>query len=246
MGFAPDPTILRGAEMFAALTDEELGQVLNAGRVRRLLQGERAFAQGDPGATCHSLLHGRIKILQTLPDGGQQILRFIGPGDMFGSLAALMGHPFPADAIAVVDSVEVYWTIEAMRRLIARFPTIAQGTVSATGKRLIELQSRVGELSGERVERRIAHALLRLLEQAGRRTAEGVEIDFPITRQELASMSGSTLFTVSRTLSAWEDEGVITGSRRHIVVLDRDALKTFADGADDGRGEAAGRAAVLR
>lgn len=232
MAFAPDPAILRGAEMFAALTDEELGEVLCAGRVRRLVKGERAFAQGDPGVTCHSLLHGRIKILQTNPDGSQQILRFIGPGGMFGSLAALMGQPFPAEAISVVDSVEVYWTIDAMRGLMERFPTIAHGTMAATGRRLIELQARVGELSGEKVERRIAHALLRLLDQAGRQTREGVEVDFPITRQELASMSGTTLHTVSRTLSAWENAGVVTGSRRHIVVLDPRALEALADGAD--------------
>jgi CRP-like cAMP-binding protein len=233
MGLAPDPAILRGAEMFASLSDEELAGVLKAGRVRRLSRGEHAFAQGDPGVTCHSLLHGRIKILQTLPDGGQQILRFIGPGDMFGSLAALMGQPFPADAIAVVDSVEVYWSTETMRGLMARFPAIAERTMAATGKRLIELQNRVGELSGERVERRIAHALLRLVRQAGRATSEGVEIDFPITRRELASMSGSTLHTASRTLSAWEDEGIVTGSRRHIVVLKPKALAAMAEGAEE-------------
>ena len=68
--------------------------------------------------TCHTLLEGRVKILQSRPDGGQSVIRFIGPGEMFGTVAALMDRPFPADAVAVVDSTEIYWTVAAMRRLM--------------------------------------------------------------------------------------------------------------------------------
>jgi CRP/FNR family transcriptional regulator, nitrogen oxide reductase regulator len=74
-------------------------------------------------------------------------------------------------------------------------------------ERLHELQRQHRELMTERVERRIASALLRLAEQAGRRVEGGVEIDFPLSRQDVAQMTGTTLFTVSRTLSGWEEAG---------------------------------------
>jgi len=224
-----DFAILRGGELFTALTDAELDAVAEAGIVRRLAGGRPAFLQGDPGETCHSLLEGRVKVIKTRPDGAQSILRFIGPGEMYGTVAALMGQPFPADAMAVVDSVEIVWPVKVMRALMQRFPAIAMSSVAAAGERLFELQTRVGELTADRVERRIARALSRLARQAGRRTAEGVEIDFPITRQDLAEMSGTTLHTVSRTLSAWDQSGVTESSRRHITIRKPHVLVALAE-----------------
>lgn len=223
-----DPALLKSAQMFSALNEAELAAVAAAGSPRRLPAGTLVFAQGDPGLSCHTLLEGRVKIVQTRADGGQSVLRFIGPGEMYGTVAALMDQPFPADAVAVVDSVELVWSVAAMRELMQRFPAIGVGSTASAGARLFELHSRVGDLAGERVERRIARALLGLMRQAGRRTAAGVEIDFPITRQELAEMSGSTLHTVSRTLSAWDQQGVTASGRRRVVVCDPRALAALA------------------
>ncbi|OHB31506.1 MAG: Crp/Fnr family transcriptional regulator [Phenylobacterium sp. RIFCSPHIGHO2_01_FULL_69_31] len=224
-----DPSVLAGADMFDVLDAEGRREVLKAGMVRKLPLGKLIFAQGDAGETCHTLLEGRVKIVQTRPDGGQSVIRFIGPGEMYGTVAALMDKPFPADAVAVVDSLEIYWPIKVMRHLMTRFPQVAIRSAASAGNRLFELQSRVGELSGERVEQRIARALARLVRQAGRRTEAGIEIDFPITRQELAEMAGSTLHTVSRTLSAWEDREIIASTRRHVVVRKLHVLLDMAD-----------------
>lgn len=226
-----DPQVLRGADMFGHLDDAALADILAAGTVRPLASGRVVFSQGDPGVTCHTLLDGRVKIVQARPDGGQSVIRFIGPGEMFGTVAAMMGKPFPADAVAVVDSVEIYWTVAAMRQLMARYPEVAMGSAASAGHRLFELQDRVGEMAGEKVEQRIARTLMRLVQQAGRKTSDGIEIDFPITRQELAEMAGSTLHTVSRTLSAWDERGVTGSARRRIVVRKLDALADLAEPA---------------
>lgn len=228
-----DPALLVGANMFESLDETGRVAVMQAGTVRRLEHGSVIFAQGDAGLTCHTLLEGRVKIVQTRPDGAQSVIRYIGPGEMYGTVAALMDRPFPADAVAVVDSLEIYWTVAAMRQLMGRFPEIALRSTASAGVRLMELQDRVGELSNERVEQRIARALMRLAEQAGRKTAEGIEIDFPISRQELAELAGSTLHTVSRTLSAWDDRGITASSRRHIVVCKPRALMDLAEQAPD-------------
>ncbi|MBX9460523.1 MAG: Crp/Fnr family transcriptional regulator [Brevundimonas sp.] len=224
-----DIEILRRSEMFAGLTAEALQAVAAAGSVRRLPAGTRVFAQGDPGVSGHSLLEGRVKIVQTRADGAQSVLRFIGPGEMYGTVAALMNQPFPADAVAVVDSVEIWWSIPTFRQLIRTHPEIGLRSTAAAGTRLMDLQSRMGELTSERVEQRLARALLRLAEKAGRPTAAGIEIDFPITRQDLAEMAGSTLHTVSRTLAALDQRGVTGSARRRIVVRDPRALAHLAE-----------------
>ncbi len=225
-----DHALLRKAEMFAGLDAEALAEVAAAGVVRRLEAGTRIFAQGDPGVSCHSLLKGRVKIVQTRADGGQSVLRFIAPGEMYGTVAALMDQPFPADAIAVVDSVELGWPVATMRELMRRFPEIGVRATASAGHRLFELQSRIGELTADRVEQRIARAVLRLVETGGRPDPDGIAVDFPITRQELGEMAGATLHTVSRTLSAWDDRGLTRSARRRIVVCDRAALEAIAAG----------------
>ena len=229
-----DPQCLATSEMFGALGEPGLKAVAAAGVARRLAAGTIVFAQGGPGLTCHSLVEGRVKIVQTQVNGAQSLLRFIGPGEMYGTVAAMMNQPFPADAVAVVDSIEIVWSVATMRQLMRDHPEIGINATASAGGRLFELQGRMGDLTGERVEQRIARALLRLAGQAGRRTTEGLEIDFPVTRQDLAEMAGATLHTVSRTLSAWDQRGVTGGARRRIVVRDFKALTGLAagDGGD--------------
>jgi len=86
------------------------------------------------------------------------------------------------------------------------------------------------EMSTEQVEQRIAHALLRLAKQAGRKVEDGIEIAFPISRQGVAEMTGTTLHTVSRTLSGWEQNGLVESGRQRIVIRDAHRLFLLAEG----------------
>jgi CRP-like cAMP-binding protein len=112
---------------------------------------------------------------------------------------------------------------------MSRHSLIAINVARILGGRYLDMQVRLRELSTEKVERRIAHTILRLVEQAGRRTARGIEIAFPLSRQDLAEMSGTTLHTVSRTLSAWEERGIVDCGRRRVVVAKSQLLESIAE-----------------
>jgi CRP-like cAMP-binding protein len=120
---------------------------------------------------------------------------------------------YPATAVAVVDSIALVWPSAAWPRLIAKHPALAVNTLQTVGSRLQEAHTRVVEMSTEQVEQRVAHALLRLAQQGGRKVESGVKIDFPISRQDVAEMTGTTLHTVSRILSA----GRTAASSRAVV-----------------------------
>ena len=102
-------------------------------------------------------------------------------------------------------------------------------TFKTVGSRLQETQTRVVEMSTQQVEQRVAHALLRLVNQTGRKTDGGIEIDFPISRQDIAEMTGTTLHTVSRLLSAWEEKGLIASGRQRVTVVDPHRLMLLAE-----------------
>ena len=110
-----------------------------------------------------------------------------------------------------------------------RFPKMASNVVRFLAGRVKEFQDRYRELATERVERRVAHALLRLAAQIGRRVDNGILIDLTLSRQDIAEMTGTTIFTVSRILSSWEAQGIIESGRERVLVRDRQALTAIAE-----------------
>ena len=137
---------------------------------------------------------------------------------------------YPATAVAAVDSIALVWPSSSWSRLLARFPSRASSALQIVGSRLQDTQAVVMEISNEQVEQRIAHALLRLAKQAGKKVGDGVEIDFPISRQDVPEMTGTTLHTVSRILTSWEQRGLVEGGRQRIVLRDPYALFGLAEG----------------
>jgi CRP/FNR family transcriptional regulator, nitrogen oxide reductase regulator len=230
MDAAAERALLRGIDVFAGLDDRALGDVLRAAERRRIARDDTVFRQDEEARAFYVLVGGRLRVTQVTPEGQRVVVRFIGPGEMFGCVAVCGGLRYPGTATAVEDGRLIGWTQGATRHLMERHPRLAMNALGTVGGRLQETQTRVRELSTERVERRIAHALVRLAQQAGRRVKDGgVEIEFPISRQDIAEMTGTTLHTVSRTLSAWEDQGIVEGGRQKVLIRRPHALVAIAE-----------------
>jgi CRP-like cAMP-binding protein len=225
-----DRTLVSDLPLFAAMSPDELDDVLAEARSQHYPRGDVVFTQGEEAHSFFVLLHGRLRVTQTTPSGEQIVVRFVGPGDMFGVAMALRRNTYPGTATAVVDSLALVWPSSAWTRLIAGHPALAANAILTVGSRLQDAHARIREMSTEEVEQRVAHALLRLADEAGARTAAGTLIDFPITRQDIAEMTATTLHTVSRIMSGWEAAGVIEGGRQRVVVRDRTRLAALAEG----------------
>lgn len=222
--------------IFTDLPEAGLERAIGLARREKRDKGEILFHQGEPAEAFHLILAGRLRVGQITPEGQQVIIRYLGPRDIAGCVAVCGGVPYPATATAVEDSWFLTWTRPRLAELAETYPAIAVNAMRIMSGRTIELQQRLRELQTERVERRIARALGRLVVQAGRRTKEGIEIDFPISRQDLAEMTGTTLHTVSRTLSAWENAGIVLGGRQRVVITDPHALVAIAEDLPDRAG----------
>lgn len=215
--------------LFEGLPDSGLEGAIALSRREKLDKGAVLFHQGDAATAFHLILAGRLQVGQTTPDGQHVIIRYLGPREIAGCVAVCGGIPYPATATAVEDCWLLSWRRQGIADLAERFPLIALNAMRIMGGRATELQQRLREMQTERVERRIAHALGRLVVQAGRRTPEGIEIDFPLSRQDLAEMAGTTLHTVSRTLSAWEGAGIVLAGRQRVVIAQPHALVVIAE-----------------
>jgi CRP-like cAMP-binding protein len=209
---------LANTDLFQGLAPEALIDVAGRGRIQTLTRGTILFVQGAPAERCHTLLSGRVRIAQSGPEGGQVIVRFVGPGETFGTAALFTDRRYPAEATAVTDSVEISWPEPMLLELIQRYPQIALNLTRTIGTRLREVQERLRELATQRVDQRIAHALLRLAARGGGDGQGDAVIEFPLTRQDLADMCGATLYTVSRVLTAWEKAGYIATHRKRLSI----------------------------
>ncbi|ESR25765.1 Crp/Fnr family transcriptional regulator [Lutibaculum baratangense] len=227
-----DRSLIRGLDIFASMQEDDLEAVLEGASARQVPAGTPVFEQGAEAREFFLLLHGHLKVVQTTPDGQQVVVRHVNPGDIYGIAKALRRTDYPATSIAVVDSLTLAWPSSRWDPLVARNPVLATNALQTVGQRLQDAHARIRELSTEEVERRVAHAVLRLVQQAGRKTEEGVLIDFPVTRQDIAEMTGTTLHTVSRVMSAWEAKGLVASGRKRIVVLDPHRLVALADAAE--------------
>lgn len=221
MDIAARVTVLDRSNLFGGLPQQTLQDGAEVAKERKLDKGEALFQQGDEAATHYIVSSGRLRLDQTTSDGKNVVLRFMGPGDMVGSVAVMRSIPYPATPIAVEETRVLSWSAVRMMELMHAHPALAMKTVNMMGGRIEELQERLQQVATQQVERRIAATVLKIAGQSGRRTEAGVEIPFPLSRQDLAEMTGTTLHTVSRTISAWIDEGIIEGRRSSHLVITR-------------------------
>lgn len=229
-----DRSLIRSFPLFESLGDDQLDAVLAAASTRRVTQGQAVFEQGQVAAEFFVLLHGRLRVGRVTPDGQQTMVRVVNPGDLFGIAKALQRPDYPGTAIAAVESLLLVWPMSAWEEMVEHNPAMAVNAMKTVGQRLQEAHTRIIEMSTEDVERRVAHAVLRLVQQSGRQVEGGIAIDFPITRQDVAEMTATTLHTVSRIFSGWEDEGLVEGGRQKLTVLDPHRLMLRAEGRDKG------------
>lgn len=223
-----DLHILSRTELFRGVATQVLIEARDSSFRRRLSAGEVLFNQGDPCEAFHIVIVGRLRATQTTPDGQQVIIRYIGPGEFVGFTALSSGANHPGTANAIEETHLLSWEVGTLKKLMERHSAIPINALSVLGDRYYEMQTRLREIATERVEQRIAHTLLRLSKHAGRRSPDGIEIAIPLSRQDLAEMSGTTLHTVSRVLSNWESAHLVDTGRRRVIVRNSDALEGIA------------------
>ncbi|MEL6960001.1 MAG: Crp/Fnr family transcriptional regulator [Pseudomonadota bacterium] len=203
---------------FAGLSKAEARRILDQATLRQISSNGVCFHEGDDARNFYVLLDGVLRVVRTTKDGEQVVVLHICPGQLFGIAKAFAKDTYHASAKAASPSLALAWPSELWDEYLRDYPGFHDATCRAVGTRVEEMQDKIVEMATLQVEQRIAHAILRLLQKTGLEREDGVEIGFPITRQDISEMTGTTLHSVSRYLSKWQKSGIIEGSRRRILV----------------------------
>ncbi|MEL7166854.1 MAG: Crp/Fnr family transcriptional regulator [Pseudomonadota bacterium] len=213
---------------FRDLAPADRRRALALATVRRCAPDETIFSQQDEAGSFFLLIEGFVRLARITAEGDQVVLHHVVAGELFGIAMATESPAYSVAAKAATRSLMLVWPLEVWGRFLDESPGFRKITQRTLGKRMEEMQDRVVEMTTRSADERIALVLLRLVGLAGRKTKAGIEIDFPVTRQDISDLTGANMHSVSRFMSKWQKDGILDGKRRKVIVTKLDALRAHA------------------
>lgn len=222
--------LMCASALFNGLTTRECSEIASCGRARTFAQDELLFSQGQPVNRVILLESGSVKHTQIGANGSEVLVRISGSGEAVDVQGGRQECGHTCSARAMEQCRALVWDYARLQALLDRYPQISQNINQILAGRLRELEERFREVATERVAKRLALVLLRLVKQVGKKSADGVAIS--LNREELSQMTGTTLFTISRVLSKWADEGFVVPRREAVIVSDPKRLEAAGNEED--------------
>ena len=226
----PQSTWVTRSQHFALFTDisaQDRTVIVSAARERMFSRGQIIHIEGDDLRQVVLLTSGYAKMVQCGQNGTAVILRLCGPGELVGTLGVTMQARYRSTPQAIASSTALVWERDVFESLSKRFPSLRLNVAYILYKQLEDMEDRFREISTERVAPRLGRQIFRLVEQVGIPSNSSVEIN--LTREELAQLIGTSLFTVSRLLSEWDRKGIVTTRREGFSVDNLKALQELID-----------------
>ena len=228
----PRISSIKDAPLFRGLSLAECAEVASLAQEKRFTKGQTIFYEGGPSRLVMVLIAGQVKMSQLSRFGKEVIFRVEEIGDLLGGLPVSNDRRHRCTAQCLGQCQVLAWDAHKFSALEERMPIVRRNAIVILTERLRSLEDRFVELATERVAPRLAKMLVRLLEQ-GWRNKQGIyRID--LSHEELAQMVGTTLFTVSRLFSDWEEQGLVRSQRKAVLLLNPVALAALAE-AGNGR-----------
>lgn len=217
--------------LFNDLDDDEIVAVNAAMRVDSHPADSVIHHAGQPADRLYVVASGRVKLVRPTLSGDDVIVDLLGPGGLFGTLRQLGRHRHDVTAMAVTTTCTLQLTTDVFQRVLAEHPGMALRVLDDVASSLDQAREQLESLSTDPVAVRVARTLVMLADRFGRpRPGDAVLLQVPLTRTDLAAMTGATTESVSRVVSRWRRAGIIDTGRRWTAVLDHDRLQALADG----------------
>jgi CRP-like cAMP-binding protein len=218
---------MRRLPAFFNLTAIECREIAAAAHKRNFLRRHTIFSEGVPCQQVLLVLAGCVKTSQLRSSGCEVILRLSGPGELVGDLESCLGSDNLVTARTTQPTTALVWDAASFDSISDRYPTLRRNATRRLALRLQELEERFHEISTQKVAPRLSQQLIRLSNQLRQRGNGAPKIC--LSQEELAQLTGTTLFAVSRLLSQWEKLGIVRTRRETVVVRNFQALAEMCE-----------------
>lgn len=209
---------------FRHLSREAIVEINRLFEDRDIASEQAVYFEGDPGENLYLVATGKMKLMRNTLSGRNVLLDILQAGEYFGHLSISSQESYRETAVAQTDCCILQISAQNFEKVLNRYPDVTLKVLQAVGQRLGESQEIIKQLSVYTVEQRIAATLLRVARKLGEQQQTGMLIQIPFSRQDLASMTGTTIETVSRVMSRFAAEGLISTGRKWVAVNDLQGL----------------------
>lgn len=208
--------------LFQGLTHDEQLEVAGVARPTRVAKGQQLYGVGSDVSQLIVVHTGRVKIARISPDGHEQIVRVLGPGDFVGESAFVTGSSPDHLATALEAGSMCVFRHADLGRLVDQHPSIGTRMLQAVTRRLEETEARLASLISADVSSRLAGYLLSL---PGHHTTGELTVVLPLAKKDVASLLDTTPESLSRQLRRLEESGVVVQREGgELAITDVDAL----------------------
>lgn len=215
---------LKNVPFFRELSREELDEIRDIAIHRSYRRRAVVFVEGGDKEAVYFIRQGLVKTYKTDENGHEQIISFLGAGDMFPHTGLFNSHPYPATAETLTHAALLAIPVREFERLLVRRPEIAVKVLRVMSGKIEELQMKLQHITGNEVQDRAIRFLLNLAGRHGRETEEGIAIRMPLTNREFASAIGTSRETVNRILNQLRKQDILEADRSGYLIKDYDAL----------------------
>ena len=212
------------AHLFKGLPENQLREIEGITVGKRFKKGDLIFSEGDDGDGFFLVGSGLVKIFKSSPDGKEQILHILGPGEPFGEVPVFSGQQFPATAEAIAKSRLIFFPRSAFVALITANPALALNMLAVLSMRLRQFTVQIENLSLKEVPGRLATYLVYLADEQKRDDF----VTLSISKGQLASLLGTIPETLSRIFARMNGQNLIEVKDRNIKLLNLSGLEELA------------------
>ena len=217
--------VLRRAPLFASLGDDAFHLLTKELAEVNLSRGSSLFKEGDQGEELYFIVSGKVKLGRKAPDGRENLLAVLGPGELFGEMALFDPSPRTATATAVSETRLVGLKHSNLRDVLQTRPEVSMQLLQALARHLRRTNESLADLVFSDVPGRVAKALLDLADRFGRPAPDGILVPHELTQEELAQLVGASRETVNKALAEFVQRGWLRLEARAVVILDLNRLR---------------------
>ncbi|KAE8763690.1 Crp/Fnr family transcriptional regulator [Georgenia thermotolerans] len=228
MGRTVEQNVIGTVPLFDALDEQDQAELRGLMSETSLRRGETLFNEGDPGDRLYIVTDGKVKLGHTAPDGRENLLAVLGPGELLGELTLFDPGPRSTTATAVAPTRLLELNHSDLMEFLDTRPSLAKHMLRALAQRLRRTNESLADLVFSDVPGRVAKALLDLADRFGETTDEGVHVPHDLTQEELAQLVGASRETVNKSLAEFVSRGWIRLEGRAVLLIDLDRLRRRA------------------
>jgi CRP-like cAMP-binding protein len=222
-------SMLKKVPFFKSISDSDFERINKLSYHKSYYSDNIIYFSGDKASFLFVVISGNVRLVKHSADGRDVLIDILNPGDFLGSLQIFGEDNYKETAIAHTDACILSISNRDFRSVLNTIPAIAVNLVEILSERLKSSNEMIRQLSVKSVEKRIAFILLKLKSKLGVEFEKGSLIQIPLSRNDLAEMTGSTPETASRVISSYAKAGIIKTGRKWISIIDPQKLSEIAE-----------------